>query len=98
MTYEYLITFALNALLIVAIFALYMYAKNARDAKTRDFIKTFVQAAEQMFTSNDEKRAYVIARARDMFPNIRSDIIIALIESCVHDLNVETSTIERVDE
>ena len=85
--------YAVTALILAAIVAGWAYLRRvlANDSTTQaaEYIKTLVKAAEQQFSANDERRAWVVAQVRERYPQIPIDMLLAVLEAAVYDLNTE---------
>ena len=85
--------YAVTALILAAIVAGWAYLRRvlANDSTTQaaEYIRTLVKAAEQQFEANDERRAWTIAQVRERYPKIPIDLILAVLEAAVYDLNQE---------
>ena len=85
--------YAVTALILAAIVAGWAYLRRvlANDSTTQaaEYIRTLVKAAEQQFSANDERRAWVVAQVRERYPKIPIDMLLAVLEAAVYDLNTE---------
>ena len=85
--------YAVTILILAAIVAGWAYLRRvlANDSTTQaaEYIKTLVKAAEQQFSANDERRAWVVAQVRERYPQIPIDMLLAVLEAAVYDLNTE---------
>ena len=85
--------YAVTVLALAAIVAAWIYLRrmlaNDTSAAAAAYIHTLVKAAEQQFTSNAERRAWVVAQAREHYPQLPIEIILAVLEAAVYDLNQE---------
>ena len=85
--------YAITVLILAAIVAGWAYLRrmlaNDDNAAAVAYIQTLVKAAEQQFTANDERRAWVVAQVRERYPKIPIDMILAVLEAAVYDLNTE---------
>lgn len=88
---QLLTALALNALAAAVIVALWIWARQTlrqhQGSEIAGYVATLVAAAEQQFATNPERRAWVIAQARERFPRLKTDILITLLEAAVYDLN-----------
>ena len=85
--------YAVTVLILAAILAGWAYVRrmlaNDTNAAAVAYIQTLVKAAEQQFTANDERHAWVVAQVRERYPKIPIDLILAVLEAAVYDLNQE---------
>ena len=85
--------YAVTALILAAIVAGWAYLRRvlANDSTTQaaEYIRVLVKAAEQQFEANDERRAWVVAQVRERYPKIPIDMLLAVLEAAVYDLNQE---------
>ena len=85
--------YAITVLILAAIVAGWAYLRrmlaNDDNAAAVAYIQTLVKAAEQQFSANDERRAWVVAQVRERYPKIPIDLILAVLEAAVYDLNQE---------
>lgn len=63
------------------------YLRDSTDAEMVGFVRMLVRAAEQQFLDNEARRAWAIAEAKKRFPAMPLDILIAVLEAAVYDLN-----------
>ena len=85
--------YAITVLILAAIVAGWAYLRRvlANDSTTQaaEYIRVLVKAAEQQFEANDERRAWVVAQVRERYPKIPIDMLLAVLEAAVYDLNQE---------
>lgn len=78
---------------IVAILAIIYVAQRAKGADPQAaamaLAEILVRAAEQTIPDPEDRRDYVIDLLRQKFPNVDGDLLIAIIESAVYDVNQE---------
>ena len=90
-----LATLAVAAVIIAAWMYLREYRKTEKGRAVMFTVAQLVRAAEQQFKAQGldgpARRAWVLARAKEYFPDLNSEFLIDLIEAAVYDLNQEQS-------
>ena len=88
-----LATFAVAAVIIAAWLYLREYRKTEKGRAVMFTVAQLVRAAEQQFAAQGmdgpARRAWVLARAKEYFPNLNTQFLVDLIEAAVYDLNQE---------
>ena len=88
-----LATFAVAAVIIAAWLYLREYRKTEKGRAVMFTVAQLVRAAEQQFAAQGldgpARRAWVLARAKEYFPDLNAEFLIDLIEAAVYDLNQE---------
>ena len=88
-----LATVAVAAVIIAAWLYLREYRKTEKGRAVMFTVAQLVRAAEQQFKAQGidgpERRAWVLERAKEYFPNLNTQFLIDLIEAAVYDLNQE---------
>ena len=88
-----LATLAVAAVIIAAWLALREYRKTEKGRAVMFTVAQLVRAAEQQFAAQGmdgpARRAWVLARAKEYFPNLNTQFLVDLIEAAVYDLNQE---------
>ena len=90
-----LATLAVAAVIIAAWMYLREYRKTEKGRAVMFTVAQLVRAAEQQFAAQGldgpARRAWVLARAKEYFPDLNAEFLIDLIEAAVYDLNQEQS-------
>ena len=92
-----LATLAVAAVIIAAWMYLREYRKTEKGRAVMFTVAQLVRAAEQQFAAQGldgpARRAWVLARAKEYFPDLNAEFLIDLIEAAVYDLNQEQTTL-----
>lgn len=81
------IAVALNILAAAAILAGWMYYRTNANTQIAAYVAMIAKAAEQQFLDHTERRAWAMAHLREKFPRLQADLLIALLEAAVLDIN-----------